>query len=372
MLNRGRFTAARWILTLSWVNHALLWLVVALIHGVSEGWWLSTVILYLPRIPWMLPALVLLPFSFRQSWKLGLVNVGSVLVVLGPIMNWQCGGMIHSAPDLQAPKITLVSCNVQTFRPNFGQIVHEINRINPDIILFQEAFEDHPLLKTLLEGWHVHRVDEYLAASRWPLRFVDKCELGALERTTVVRYELETPHGMLSLFNVHEISPRHALTTLRPWSIITGAGISDVEQETVMRDVEALKARQFTQTAGELSHPALIAGDFNMPNDSSLFRRHWGDLTDAYSTTAIGYGYTSPCQTNLVWPNNTPWAQVDHILATPEFSIEKCWIGTSGGSDHRLIAAKIRLPRQGLKSDSSDVSRKASMNEPTDPTQSTR
>lgn len=345
MLTSNRLSATRWVTVLSWANFIALWVVIALIHGVSERWWLSTVILYLPRIPWMLPAIILLPISLRFSWKCGLVNLASVLLVLGPVMNWQCGGLIAPQVDRTAPRMTVVSCNVQSFRPDFGQVVSEINRLNPDVVLFQEAFEDHPLLTTLFEGWNVHREDEYLAASRWPIQYLDKCDVGAQVRITVVRYAVETPGGRLTVCNVHQISPRHALTNLKPWSIITGAGIEDVTQDAILREVEALKAREFTQTLGK-SEPTLIAGDFNMPNDSSLFRKHWGDLTDAYATAAVGYGYTSPCQTKVGWPNNTPWAQVDHILTTPGIPVERCWVGHSGGSDHRLIAAQFRLPKK--------------------------
>lgn len=340
----------RHVIILSWVNFVAMWLVIALIHGVSEGWWLSTLILYLPRIPWMIPALILTPLSLRITWKAALINVASVLLVLGPIMNWQCGGLASPAVDKTAPRITIVSCNVQSFRPHFDQVVHEINRINPDIVLFQEAFEDHPLVETLFEGWHVDRVDEYLTASKWPVRFQGKCEIGALDRTTVVRYTVATPHGELTICNVHQISPQHEMRDLRPWSIVTGSGVSELNQATVMRDVEALKAREFTRTSKPSSTPTVIAGDFNMPNDSSLFRQHWGDLTDAYAVSAVGYGYTSPCFANKEFLSNCPWAQVDHILATQGIAVERCWIGRSGGSDHRLIAAQFRLPKNGLRS----------------------
>jgi vancomycin resistance protein VanJ len=345
MIRLSRPRATRWVTVLSWANFAALWVVIALIHGISERWWISTVIVYLPRIPWVLPALILLGFAIRLTWKGVLINLASILLVLGPVMNWQCGGLVAPKVDRQALRVTVVSCNVQSFKPKFGQVVDEFNRISPDIVLFQEAFEDHTLLTTLFDGWNVHRVDEYLAASRWPIEYLGKCEVGAMNRTTVVRYAVETPAGKLIVCNLHQISPRHSLITLKPWSFITGSGVDEVEQQTILRDVEALKAREFTQTK-EKHRPTLIAGDFNMPNDSSLFRKHWGDLTDAYATTAVGYGYTSPCQTKVGWPHNTPWAQVDHILTTPEIPVERSQIGSGAGSDHRLITAQFRLPKE--------------------------
>ncbi len=337
----------QWVTRISWTNLVLISAVFLLLQLVSEGWWLSTVFVYLPRIPWILPSLILIPVSIRYAWKTSFINLVAMLLVLGPVMNFQGNGFFRPAIDRTAYRLTVVSCNVQTFRPDFQQVVNELHRIDPDVILFQEAFEDHPLVETLFNGWNLHRVDEYLAASKMPLKFIDTCFVPGFERVTVVHYELETPQGTVAIFNVHQTSPRRSLTQLKPWSLLTGSGVESVEQETTLRDVEAMKTRAFTQSK-KSNQPSIIAGDFNMPNDSSLFRTHWGDLTDAYATAAVGYGYTSPCQTKKVWPNNTPWAQVDHILSSHQWQVERCWIGHSGGSDHRLIAAQLRLPQQAM------------------------
>lgn len=333
-----------WATRFAWANFAAMWGVIALIHLGSERWWVTTAIIYLPRIPWLIPSLILIPFSLKYAWKSTFLNLGAVLLVLGPIMNWQCGGLSAPEVDPAAYRLTIVSCNVQTFEPDFPAVVDEINRIKPDVILFQEAFEDHPLLQILLEGWTVHRHDEYLAASKLPLKFVETCHLPSYDRITAVRYELETPSGTIALFNVHQTSPRHSLTELKPWSVLNGAGINLVKNEIVVRELEAIQTRKFTVT-GQSKLPVLVAGDFNMPNDSNLFQESWGSLVDAYATTAIGYGYTSPCDTKTFWPTNTPWAQVDHILTSRHWQVERCWVGKSGGSDHRLIAAQLRLPQ---------------------------
>ena len=327
----------------SWAHFALLWGIIGLIHGVSESWWLGTVIVYLPRAPWVIPALILVPMSIRWGWKPLVINLAAGLLAIGPVMNWQTGGFFLPAVDRQAYRLTVVSCNVQSFRPKFDQVVSELERIDPDVVLFQEAFEDHALLAAVFDGWNVHRVDEYLVASKLPLKFISTTFVPGFERVTAVRYEVETPLGPVAVFNVHQTSPRRSLTQLKPWSPVLGAGIETVEQETTLRDVEAMKTRAFTQPEG-LDLPVIIAGDFNMPNDSSLFRKHWGNLNDTYALAAVGYGYTSPCSGGKLWPANMPWAQVDHILANGDWQVERSWIGTSAGSDHRLIAAQLRLP----------------------------
>lgn len=334
----------RWVYWLAWGDFAFTWGLIALIQLISEQWWLSTVLVYLPRSIWLIPALIVLGATIRWGWKPALINLGAVLLVLGPVMNWQAGGLAKLDFDPHAYRLTVVSCNVQSFRPDFAQVVNEMHRIDPDVVLFQEAFEDHALVATFFDGWNLHRVDEYLVASKLPLKYVGACFVPGFERVTVVRYEVQTPLGPVSIFDIHQTSPRRSLTDLKPWSILTGSGVETVELETTLREIEAMKTREFTleKSAGQ---PAIMAGDFNMPNDSSLFRQNWGDLRDAYALSAVGYGYTSPCRAAKLWPTNTPWAQVDHILTTHHWQVERCWIGESAGSDHRLIAAQLRLPR---------------------------
>jgi vancomycin resistance protein VanJ len=342
----SRARIAKWVTCGSWTHLALIGGVVLLLQVVSERWWLGTVLTYLPRSPWLIPALIMIPVSIRWAWKSSLINLAALLLVLGPVMNFQSGGLFD-APDIDrtAYRLTVVSCNVQSFRPDFRQVVHELYRIDPDVVLFQEAFEGHPLVETFFAGWNLQRVDEYLVASKLPIKFIDTGFMSGFDRVSVAHFEVETPQGVIAIFNVHQTSPRHSLKELKPWSLLTGTGVDAVEQQAALRDSEAMKTRAYTELKDPIQ-PKIVAGDFNMPNDSSLFKSHWSGLTDAYASVATGYGYTSPCDTQKLWPSNTPWSQVDHILTSDHWQVERCWIGHSGGSDHRLIAAQLRLPKR--------------------------
>ncbi|MDB5334957.1 MAG: Endonuclease/Exonuclease/phosphatase family protein, partial [Planctomycetaceae bacterium] len=220
-----RSPAAKWMTCISWMHFAAMWGLIGLIHGVSESWWLGTMVVYLPRAPWVIPALILVPLSMCWGWKPAVINVAAGLLALGPVMNWQSGGFFKPAIDREAYRLTIVSCNVQSFRPKFDQVVQELDRIDPDVVVFQEAFEDHALLAVLFEGWNVHRVNEYLVASKLPLKFISTTFVPGFERVTAVRYEVETPMGPVTVFNVHQTSPRHSLTELKPWSPLTGTGV---------------------------------------------------------------------------------------------------------------------------------------------------
>ena len=87
----------------------------------------------------------------------------------------------------------------------------------------------------------------------------------------------------------------------------------------------------------------IVCGDFNTPVSSSLFLKNWGDFQSSFDVAGFGFGYTSPCKGGRFWPNNFPWARIDHILCSEEWAIHQCEVGKSDGSDHRLITATVQL-----------------------------
>ena len=83
---------------MSWFNLAALGVLCWLLFVVSESWWVSTVLTYAPRAPFVAPTLGLLVAALfwhrRSLW----VNVVSLAVVLGPVM-----GLSVPASHLRSP-----------------------------------------------------------------------------------------------------------------------------------------------------------------------------------------------------------------------------------------------------------------------------
>ncbi len=216
---------------------------------------------------------------------------------------------------------------------------------NPDVgreAALQDADASSRLLQQYLQDWHVASEGEFLVASKYPVRFVDKCHPESFQRTSVARFEIDTPAGKVLLYDLHQMTPRRALTALRPDSIITETGRGELEAFLGQLADEAHETGEFVEGTRDRK-PALIVGDFNMPSDSSLYRMYWSGLTNAFNTVGTGYGYTFPCQRQFQWPSGFPWMRIDHVLASEHWRIRRCWVGSSNGSDHRPIAAVVEL-----------------------------
>ena len=338
-------SVAFWVIGLSWFNLAALGVLCWLLFVISEGWWVSTVLTYAPRTPFMAPALGLLVASLFWNRRSLWVNVVSLAVVLGPVMGLSVPAsrmLSPAAAETSDFELRIVSCNVQAFKPNFAKVLEEIAVIKPDVVALQEAFPLSPLLDEAFRGWHTISHDRYWVGSRFPVKLVAQCEVPIFERSAGMVVEIETPSGPVRLGDIHQMTARRGLMELSKRSLFDGEGPRRLEESQELRVEESLLIREQIESARG-DKPLLIVGDFNTPVSSQMFQRHWGDFQSAFDLAGIGYGYTSPCKANRFWPENLPWARIDHILCSPEWTVRSCQIGKSAGSDHRLIAATLRL-----------------------------
>ena len=336
---------ARWVIGLSWLNLAALGVLCWLLFVVSESWWVSTVLTYAPRAPFVAPTLGLLVAALFWQRRSLWVNAVSLAVVLGPVMGLSVPAsrlLSPSAAEAREFELRIVSCNVQAFKPNFAKVLEEIAVIQPDVVALQEAFPLSPLLDEAFRDWHTVSHDRYWVGSRFPVKLVAQCEVPIFERSAGMVVEIETPSGPMRLGDIHQMTARRGLMELSKRSLLDGEGPRRLEESQELRVEESLLIREQIESARG-DKPLLIVGDFNTPVSSQMFQRHWGDFQSAFDLAGIGYGYTSPCKANRFWPENLPWARIDHILCSPEWTVRSCQIGKSAGSDHRLITATLRL-----------------------------
>lgn len=313
-------------------------LLVVVLRFISEHWWVTTALVYLPRAPYLLGSCVLLPLAILYSRRASLATVVALILGVWPVM-----GLVIPVPGWGRGKadpdchLRVVTCNVHRYQPSFEGLMSEVESAVPDVVAFQEAFGEHPLLDKQFADWYQAHVGEYFIASRYRITHIATFRSEAYNRNAAMIFEIKAPRPF-RLANVHQTSPRNGLTSLRPATVLDGSGGQEVERGIDRRAEEAAALRQFIADHCD-DQPLLIVGDFNMPSDSSLYRASWGSYRNAFDAAGFGYGYTASCGDNRIWPDGTPWCRVDHILTTDDWRAQKCWVGSGNGSDHRLVAA---------------------------------
>jgi endonuclease/exonuclease/phosphatase family metal-dependent hydrolase len=334
---------ARVVWALSGINLTIVIGVMLSVFVISERWWISAAIMYLPRAPWAIPSLVLAVAGLIWHRPSLWLNVMAFLMVAGPLMEFRAPGFtgpFTTTAAHQTKVLRVVSCNVQAYKPNFADVLREVHQFKPDVVAFQEARGDHPLLRDSFPDWHSLHHEYFFVASRYPLKQLAAIDTEAFDRSTALVVEIETPDGPVVLTDLHLMTARRGLQAINKGSVINGEASGDVDSFQTLRAAEMAELRQAIEGYVQ-GRPWVACGDFNTPSSSTMFQEYWGDLRSCFDLSGIGYGYTAPVKVHKNWPANTPWARIDHILCSPEWSVRRCLIGRSIGSDHHLIAAEL-------------------------------
>jgi endonuclease/exonuclease/phosphatase (EEP) superfamily protein YafD len=297
--------------------------------GVDETWVVSSLLLFSPRWWWAVPLLVLIPAAAltrpAASAPLGCASV---------IGLWLISGLVVSFPKSESPSddaIRVVTCNTGggQFQPQ--RLKQYLDEVRADIVLLQEwsdSDRDTVFGKAGGSEWHVVSSGGVTAASRQPIEALEGLPYGAFELPGAVGlFELATRSGKVRLVNVHLPTAREGIEAVIHWRV---KGLPVLQANSKSRDLASGVARRFGIAGAD---SAIVAGDFNLPPESSILRRHWGDLKDAFATAGFGFGYTK----------YTHWhgVRIDHIRFDQTWNCVECRVGPDIGSDHRPVFAKL-------------------------------
>ena len=324
---------------LTWLvgSYALALVIVALlIQRLSDVWWPATVLLFAPRWPWLLPLAVLLPLALWRrpfkGWMLGVLG-GCVLLWLLAV-----SGFVPPTPaTLSArpaqPELRMLTYNVGGGEVAPGRFTPWLDALAPDVAVFQECHDVvEPAMAALAKaGWKVEVQHGSCLVSRHPIRKVevrDPKEIWKMGGSgVIVRYEVVTPRRVVTVINLHLETVREGLTAVmrRGWG-----GAAEMEANLDQRDIESALARGF---ANQTSGPLIVAGDFNMPVESAIYRKHWGEVTNAFSCAGWGFGATKATRWHGI--------RIDHVLLGPGWSCAGAQIGADLGLDHRPLVVDL-------------------------------
>jgi endonuclease/exonuclease/phosphatase (EEP) superfamily protein YafD len=317
------------------------------LRWIGEAWWASTAALYLPYALFGLP----LPFVVLVTWlkqmrRLACVQAVTLFLLVFPIMGFVLPW--PSFADASAPKIRVVSLNVDSGHAGVEKIVEAIASYSPDVVLLQETYANdlEPVLRARYPT--VSTSGQFALATRFPLvRVVEPEKLpyeGQLRSARFMEYVLDTPLGTIPFFSAHPISPREGLTSIRgeglrheigTGRLLEGTRAHVLEVNTGLRTVQM---EALAQAASLEPGPVVVAGDTNLPTPSPLLHRTFGEYDDAFPKAGWGFGYTFPTNKKR-WP---AWMRIDRILARGSVRFVHCEIGRPVVSDHHFIVADLQ------------------------------
>lgn len=312
---------------------AVILVVTLLLHTVADTWWPATMLLFLGRWPWLLPALPLLLLALLLKRRTTAAGIAAVSVVgLFGVMQLSLGSGRLSAPSFADSRVRVITFNIDGDAPAGIQLVELVTSWEPDVFAVQECGENSRRQLAGIPGYSSD-IGVTCLLSKFPIISIDSMRRDAFRdaggAAWVKRYRLKAPAGEFDFTNLHLDTPRKAFDVL----IKGDTGATDaITDKTAVRDVESRLARRWVDLG---RGPRLVAGDFNMPVESAIFRQHWGSMRDGWENAGVGFGYT----------RLAGWIRlrIDHVLADSNWSVHSARVLPDYGSDHLPVMVEVDL-----------------------------
>jgi vancomycin resistance protein VanJ len=291
----------------------------------SDVWWPATVLMYGPRWVYALPLVVLAPAALFWRRRLLWVQLGCLLLVGGPLMGLCLPWRNLLAGSESLATVRVLTLNTDRHHLNADALAKLLSETDPDIVALQDWSGRYE--KAVFEPgvWELQRKAEFCLASRFRILETEVLAAPPKDHDHFCRYVLETKKMKLHFIQLHLQTPRSGLGAVRhDWQ----HGYEELEKNTQQRREQS---RLGSSWARQLDGPLLIAGDFNMTDESAVYGEFWSPYADAWTHAGSGWGYT--------YRNKRTAIRIDHILAGPGWRCRRCWVGPDVGSEHLPVLA---------------------------------
>lgn len=273
--------------------------------------------LYLsPPVLWLCPLLFAAVLSLWRSlrWPVWLGLIAGLLTTL----IW-CE-FSFGVPEPADSAVRIVSVNAKSWSIDPTVVVDSIERLEPDVIFFQELWSPRHLkeVERALPHYNVRGDSTFFAgtaiATRWE---IDNCELPPPDNSAAVIAQIGTKRVLLLSMQG------------RKSHYLTPDGLSETmsKQQAQMEGM-----RQFLDGVGL---PVLIGVDLNAPGHAPLTGFLGGRLEDGFAVAGTGFGYTFPAL--------GPVYRLDRIYYSLELGRGVDCRTFLFGSDHKGVCLDLSL-----------------------------
>jgi vancomycin resistance protein VanJ len=285
--------------------------------------WLAAV----PLFPLALIIVVAIPGRVARG-LIGIVGLTGLVLLFG-LMDLRLGlGRVAETPVLR-----VMTHNVGESRVTAQALDRLMKTERVDVAALQECpFYDYDMARL---GWRFYYGGDLCLVSRYPFVVLDerdpdyKWQRGGNEPD---RFEIESPIGRFQFLNVHLGTIRGGLEALRAGRARALPQFADNREQSAL---ESRAARERTRRGTE---PIVVAGDFNLPVESAIYRVNWGDFRNAFSSCGRGFGHTK----------FTSWfgIRIDHVLTSDEWRCTDARVLDSPyGGDHQPLVVDLVIRR---------------------------
>jgi vancomycin resistance protein VanJ len=319
-----------WLGWCSWGYLGVALVAALLVQEMGDRWLPATLLLFGPRYLLILPLVMIVPAAIKWRRALLVPITAAGLVILFPVMSFRTGWRSWLRPAPDGLRVRVMTFNAQGGDSLGPHLPDVLTHLSLDVVAFQEC---GPMLQrdiTQLFGWAHREWGELCLLSRYPIVGDTAAQIVSLSQMygntgEAIRYDIELPIGVIHLVNLHLETPRKGLEPL-----LTQEDASRLGGATIVREAGSHRIRLWVDS---IPPPVLVVGDFNMPVESAIYRRFWGDFDNAFDVAGFGVGGTR-AQAKV-------GVRIDHILFSRGWRARRAFVGPPLGSDHRPMVAEL-------------------------------
>lgn len=272
-------------------------------------------------LPLALPLFFCLIFVRKRLLVVNLLLAGLAVIVLMPP---SLGGGRRPVPPDEA--IRILTWNVHEEVDQVPKLRAAVTAQRPQIVCLQEA--RRASFATVLPDAETAHTREVTTLTAGKIESERAVRLGEYPN---YRWALETkirlPQGRLTVLNVHFITAFTARSLRRHRQEPT-----DFLERT--REARNLEAEAVLEWVEQTEGPCIVAGDFNTPPGTEIYRLLTAALTDAF-VAGRGWGHT--------YPRDHPTVRIDHVLCGKGVRPLTAQAVDGGGSDHLMMVVDVAL-----------------------------
>jgi endonuclease/exonuclease/phosphatase (EEP) superfamily protein YafD len=304
-------------------------------------WWLGM----LNEFAWYF--FLLLPITFILSLLLkNRPAFGGNLLLIAVLLIWFGPGYLpNNPPPPTRTTVKIVTFNVWIYNEQLAAVNAWLEEMEPDFVLLQEITSGLADGEDSLNNRFPYQVSKTsttenfgtLLLSRHPI--LSETPLSSLEDFSLHRYTLDVNGRIIALYNAHMPQP------------IGESHFSFSHDNLIVQNILSYdntrrneEIRNLLRRIEKEEYPYIIAGDFNMSDQTVIYGEISAEMTDSFREAGTGSGNSWPVLVlDHITPLIPPLLRVDYIWHSQEFRTVEAFRGPELGSDHLPLVAELEL-----------------------------
>jgi endonuclease/exonuclease/phosphatase (EEP) superfamily protein YafD len=297
---------------------------------------IGTVAMYAPRhltpVAW-LPVVLATLFV---SWRLAVASLAGALVTLFFVAGFE---LPTGRAATEGATLRVVTYNTDRVRDVADRIRGDLAAWDADVVALIDCKTEvaDTLRRIAPPGLFVS--PWLCVVSRLPLVSDQAMPRAVVERGMAVglgrlgrvhRFVFSHDGREVPIVVLHLESPRTALFAAR------NMDLSELPADHRRRATHSALVRRWL---GDITPTTIVMGDFNLAVESAIYRRDWGEMTNAFSAAGTGFGHTMFAGRHRV--------RIDHVLVGEGWGPVRAEVLRGYPGEHEPVVVEVRGNRRG-------------------------